>query len=146
MVVAASVTASPAGGNISTTYLKYNSAYFAVQESTSPTDAGLSGPTAGGVFTPGTHLHAPAVTFAATTENKQTTSGLVITLDPDGVDGHSEAALTTSLLISGITGGTLYQHDGTTPINDGDHITNGAQGMARLRVHPDNRIAFRRHL
>ena len=73
-------------------------------------------------------LNQPSVTNATTTENTQTTSGLVIT--PNAAD----TAFVTDFQITGITGGTLYQNDGTTPITDGDFIT-VAQGAAGFEVH-----------
>ena len=60
---------------------------------------GLSGPTATAAIT--VTLAGPTVTGATTTENTQTTSGLVITPGPD----DSTAAY---FQITGITGGTLY--------------------------------------
>ena len=51
------------------------------------------------------------MTNATTTENTQTTSGLVIT--PNSLD----TAFVTNFQITSITGGTLYQNDGTTQIN-----------------------------
>jgi probable HAF family extracellular repeat protein len=73
-------------------------------------------------------LHAPAVTDATTTVGTQTNSGLVIT--PNAAD-----AAVAYFRISSITGGTLYLHDGTTPIHSGDFIT-AAQAAAGLRYTP----------
>ena len=71
----------------------------------------------------------PSVTNATTTENTQTTSGLVIT--PNAAD----TAFVTYFQITNITGGTLYQHDGVTPIANGTFIT-AAQGAAGLKFTP----------
>ena len=68
-------------------------------------------------FTVDTIADTPSVTDAVTLANTQSTSGLVI--DRNAVDG----AEVTHFRISGITGGTLFQNDGSTQINDGDFIT-----------------------
>jgi hypothetical protein len=74
-------------------------------------------------------LYTPTVTSATTLEDTQSTSGLVITANP--ADGGG----TTNYQITGITNGTLFQNDGTTPINNGDFITT-AQGAAGLKFTP----------
>jgi hypothetical protein len=71
----------------------------------------------------------PSVTNAATNANHQTTSGLVISRNP--ADGPE----VTHFRITGITGGSLFKNDGTTPINDGDFIT-FAEGNAGLKFTP----------
>ncbi len=71
----------------------------------------------------------PSITDATTLKNHQTTSGLVISRNP--VDGPE----VTHFKITAISGGTLYQNDGITPINDGQFIT-FAQGHAGLRFTP----------
>src|SRR5262249_23239827 len=71
----------------------------------------------------------PSVTSATTNEDTQTTSGLV--LSRNGVDG----AEVTHFKITAITNGTLFQNNGTTPINNGDFIT-FAQGNAGLKFTP----------
>src|SRR5262249_4602231 len=53
-----------------------------------------------------------------------------IAANPDDGD------LTAYYQITNITGGTLYQNDGTTQINNGDFIT-VAQGSAGLKFTPD---------
>jgi hypothetical protein len=73
--------------------------------------------------------HTPAVTNAATRTNHPTTSGLVIT--PSALDG----SLPGYFQITGITGGTLFQNDGTTSIANGSFIT-FAQGSAGLKFTP----------
>ena len=99
---------------------------FVVQESTTGAVSGLSGPTATGTII--VVLAGPSVTDATTTENTQTTSGLVIT---PGTHDSSAAYFQ----ITGITGGTLYQNNGTTPIASGSFIT-VAQGAAGLKFTP----------
>ncbi len=73
--------------------------------------------------------HTPTVSNASTNENTQTNSGLILTPSPldSGLSGYFQ--------INSITGGTLFQHDGTTLINNGDFIT-FAQGQAGLRFTP----------
>lgn len=71
----------------------------------------------------------PTVTNASTDEDTKTTTGLIITPTSDG------GSTTTHFKISGISGGTLYQHDGMTPIRDGDIIT-VAEGSAGLVFEP----------
>jgi hypothetical protein len=76
----------------------------------------------------------PSVTDAATTANTQTTSGLVIT--PNAADGGT----VTHYRVTGITNGTLFLNDGTTPVNDGDFVT-AAQGLAGLKFTPATNLA-----
>ena len=99
---------------------------FTAQESTSANASGLAGTTATATIT--VTLAGATVTGATTTENTQTTSGLVIT--PGAGDSSA-----TNFQITGITNGTLYQHDGTTPITNGSFIT-AAQGEAGLKFTP----------
>jgi hypothetical protein len=75
--------------------------------------------------------HTPTVTDATTTGllGAQTTSGLVISPSP------FDSSFSGYFKITGITGGTLYQHDGATPIGNGSFIT-FAQGMAGLKFSP----------
>ncbi|MGB8957118.1 MAG: Ig-like domain-containing protein, partial [Tumebacillaceae bacterium] len=73
----------------------------------------------------------PIVTDAMTAEDVQSTSGLVIT--PGSGSGRPA---TTHFKITGITGGTLYKNDGTTPIADGSFIT-VAEGGAGLKFTPN---------
>ncbi len=71
----------------------------------------------------------PSVTDAATLEDAQTTSGLVISRNAaDGVE-------VTHYKITAITGGTLFLNDGTTIVASGTFITE-AQGAAGLRFTP----------
>ena len=71
----------------------------------------------------------PSVTNATTNANTQTTSGLVISRNP------ADGAEVTHFRVTGITGGTLFKHDGTTVINNGDFIT-FAEGNAGLKFTP----------
>src|SRR6185295_19044210 len=71
----------------------------------------------------------PSVTNAVTNANTQTTSGLVISRNP------SDGPEVTHFRITGITAGSLFRNDGTTPINNGDFITFG-EGNAGLKFTP----------
>ena len=71
----------------------------------------------------------PTVTNATTSENVQSSSGLVIT--PGSVD----TSLITDFQITGITGGSLFVSDGVTPVTNGMFIT-AAQGAAGLKFTP----------
>ncbi|WP_153558811.1 DUF4347 domain-containing protein [Roseimaritima sediminicola] len=73
----------------------------------------------------------PTVTDASTVQNVQSTSGLVLSPNATNPSG------TTHYKITGISGGTLYHNDGTTPISNGDFIT-VAQGSAGLKFTPTN--------
>jgi sugar lactone lactonase YvrE len=71
----------------------------------------------------------PSVTNAATDEDTQTASGLVIT--PNAADGPE----VTHFKITGITGGTLYLSDGVTPVVN-DQFISVSQGAAGLKFTP----------
>jgi co-chaperonin GroES (HSP10) len=71
----------------------------------------------------------PSVSNATTNEDTQTTSRLVITRNA------ADGAQVTRFKILSVTGGTLFQHDGTTPIAPGSFITI-AEGGAGLRFTP----------
>ncbi len=101
---------------------------YTVQESTTDDATGLSGPVLAASVQ--ASLVGPTVTGTTTIENTQTTSGLVLTPAADDVHG-----LATNFQITGITGGTLYQKNGTTPIANGSFIT-VAQGAAGLKFTP----------
>jgi hypothetical protein len=73
----------------------------------------------------------PTVTNTATTENVQTSGGLVIT--PNAADGGA----ITSFKITNVTNGTLFLNNGTTQVHDGDFITVTAAG-AGLKFTPTN--------
>ena len=66
------------------------------------------------------------VTGATTTENTQSTSGLII---------YPSTGATTGFHITGITGGKLYQNNGGVQIANGAYIT-VAQGEAGLKFTP----------
>ena len=100
-----------------------------MQESTSATTAGLGGPTATPTIAVNLVLNQPTVTNATTTDNTQTTSGLVIT--PNAAD----TAFVTNFQITNITGGTLYLNDGVTQVTNGEFIT-VAQGATGLKFTP----------
>lgn len=70
-----------------------------------------------------------SITPAATTNVKQTTDGLVITLA--GEDAHK----VKSFKITAIKGGALFKTDGTTPISNNDPI-DVATGKAGLKFTP----------
>lgn len=70
----------------------------------------------------------PAVTGAQTTEDTQSSSGLVIT--PNLADSD-----VTHFKITGITGGELFKDNGATLIQNGDFIT-VTEGLAGLKFTP----------
>ncbi|HEX4146564.1 MAG TPA: hypothetical protein VHY91_23890, partial [Pirellulales bacterium] len=78
------------------------------------------------IVSPAVISGAPSVTGATTTENVQTTSGLVITPGDTGAQFFQ---------VTDITGGTLFQADGTTAVTNGSFIT-AAQGAAGLKFTP----------
>lgn len=102
---------------------------FQVQAATSSGGAGLSAGFATATITVNTVADTPSVTNATTLEDTQTASGLVITRNA------ADGAEVTNFKITGITGGTLFQNNGTTVINNNDFIT-VAQGGAGLRFTP----------
>jgi hypothetical protein len=102
---------------------------FQVQGATSAAGAGLSAGAATATITVNTVADTPSVTNATTNEDAQTTSGLVITRNA------ADGAEVTHFKITGITGGTLFQNNGTTAINNNDFIT-VAQGNAGLKFTP----------
>ena len=73
--------------------------------------------------------HTPSVTNASTNEDVQSTSGLVISRNV------SDGAEVTHFKITSITGGSLFQNDGTTAISDNEFIT-FAQANAGLKFTP----------
>ena len=102
---------------------------FTVQASTSNTDGGLGGSTVIANITVKVPPGMPGVTNASTSEDVQTTSGLVISRNV------SDGAEVTHFKITDITGGTLFQNDGVSQINDGDFITS-ADADAGLKFTP----------
>jgi Fibronectin type III domain len=99
---------------------------FTVQGSTSNSVGGLSGPTSAATIT--IALAGPTVTNSSTLENSQTATGLVIT--PGANDSTA-----IQFMITNITNGSLFLHNGVTPIFDGDTIS-VAQGEAGLKFTP----------
>jgi hypothetical protein len=71
----------------------------------------------------------PSVTSATTRQGVQTTNGLVISRNT------ADGAEVTHFKITGIQNGSLFQNNGTTPINNNTFIT-FAQGNAGLRFTP----------
>ncbi|HKQ99532.1 MAG TPA: Calx-beta domain-containing protein [Pyrinomonadaceae bacterium] len=102
---------------------------FTIQASTTGADSGLGGSTVNATITVNPVADTPSVTNATTTEDTQTTSGLVISRN--AVDG----AEVTHFKITNIQNGTLFKNDGTTPINNNDFIT-FAEGNAGLKFTP----------
>ena len=82
----------------------------------------------GSVSMPAT-AHTPTVTNASTTENQQSTAGLVIT--PNALD----ISMPIWFQITHITGGSLFLSDGMTAVAEGDFIT-ARQGQAGLKFMP----------
>ncbi|MEQ1644482.1 MAG: Ig-like domain repeat protein, partial [Pyrinomonadaceae bacterium] len=102
---------------------------FQVQASVSNADGGIGGGTATATITVSAVADTPSVTNATTNEDVQTTSGLVISRNAgDGVE-------VTHFQITGITNGSLFLNDGTTPVASGAFIT-FAQGNAGLKFTP----------
>ncbi len=107
----------------------FGSATFQVQAAISNTDAGLGGGTLTATVTVNPVADTPSVTNAATQEDVQSTSGLVISRN------SNDASEVTHFKISAISHGTLFKNDGTSEIHDGDFITN-AEGNAGLKFTP----------
>jgi len=101
---------------------------FQVQGATSAGGNGL-GNAATATITVNPVADTPSVTNATTTVNNQTTSGLVITINP------ADGAEVTNFKITNITNGTLFKNNGTTQINNNDFIT-VAEGNAGLKFTP----------
>ncbi len=102
---------------------------FNVQASLTATAAGLGGSVVPASITVNAAVTTPSVSNATTIENTQTVSGLVLTPNPN--DGTAAAFFQ----ITNISGGTLYQNDGTTAIVNNGFIT-VAQGEAGLKFTP----------
>ncbi len=119
---AAGLRFTPAANSIAT-------GHVTVQASIGASDAGLGGAPVTADITILPVADVPSVTSATTPEDTQTTSGLVISRN--AADGPE----VTHFKITAIANGTLFQHDGTTPIADGAFIT-FAQGNAGLRFTP----------
>ena len=81
----------------------------------------------------------PSVTNATTNEDTQTTSGLVISRNA------ADGAEVTHFKITGITNGTLYQNDGTTP-DQQRHVHYVRRRQRRAEVHADGEFQRQRQL
>lgn len=97
--------------------------------SLSDVDAGVGGSSVTASITVSPVANTPSVTAAATNEDVQSTSGLVISRNA------ADGAEVTHFKITGITNGKLYKNDGTTEIADGTFIT-FAEGNAGLKFTP----------
>jgi PKD repeat protein len=102
---------------------------FGVQASVADDASGLGGQVVTATITVVPVVYTPSVTNSSTTEDTQTTTGLVIT--PSSLNGPE----VQYFQITGITGGTLYLNDGVTAINNGEFIT-VAEGAAGLKFTP----------
>src|SRR2546428_3234396 len=128
-------TVSILGGNVVfTPTADYNgAASFQYTVEDNGTTNGVADPKTSAAATVSFHLtpvaDTPSVTNATTNAKRQTTSGLVISRNP--ADGPE----VTHFKITGITGGTLLKHDGTTVIHNGDFIT-FAEGTAVTKFTP----------
>ena len=118
-----------AGLKFTPTANSFSNGSFTVQASTAANNGGLGGATVSATITVTAVADTPSVTGATTAEDTQTTSGLVISRN--GNDG----AEVTHFKITAITGGSLFQNNGSTGISDGDFIT-FAQGNAGLKFTP----------
>lgn len=112
---------------------RFGQASFDVQAAISNHDSDLGGNLVTATITIQPVADEPTITPASTVEGVQTTQGLVISRHP--ADGKE----VTHIKITQITNGTLFQHDGVTPIVDGDFIT-FAQGQAGLKFTPTSVI------
>jgi len=107
----------------------FSAGSFDVQAGTDAVGGGLSPGSATATITVTPIADTPGVTNAATNEDTQSTSGLVISRNA------SDAAEVTHFKITSISGGTLYKNDGSTQITDGSFITY-AEGNAGLKFTP----------
>jgi hypothetical protein len=107
----------------------FGTASFDVQASTSNADAGLGGNVVTATITVSAVADTPSVTNATTGEDAQSTSGLVVSRNA------ADGAEVCHFKVTAIANGALFQHDGTTPIANGDFIT-FAQANAGLRFTP----------
>lgn len=102
---------------------------FEVQASVSDQDSGIGGAVVAGMITIVPKADTPVVTNAATPEDVQTSTGLVVARN---VADGSEV---THFQITAIQDGRLFRNDGVTEIFEGDFIT-FFQGRAGLRFSP----------
>lgn len=108
---------------------RFGQASFAIQAATGNHDNDLGGDIVQANITIQPVADDPTITPANTVEGAQTTQGLVISRHP--ADGEE----VTHFKITQITNGTLFYHDGITPIHEGNFIT-FAQGQAGLKFTP----------
>src|SRR5262249_7705588 len=101
---------------------------FQVQAATTNSDAGLGGDVVTATITVSPVADTPGVTGATTSEDAQTSSGLVISRNAaDGAEGGY-------FKVMAISHGTLFLADGTTQTNRGDSVR--FQDAAGLRFPP----------
>ena len=103
--------------------------HFTVQASTSNADGGLGGATVTADIAITPVADTPSVTDASTNEDVKSTSGLVISRNA------ADGAEVTHFRITNITGGSLFQNDGTTAISNNTFIT-FAEANAGLKFTP----------
>ena len=108
---------------------RFGQASFDIRAATSNHDSDLGGDRVTATITIRPVADEPTITPASTVEGVQTTQGLVISRHQ--ADGEE----VTHIKITQIANGSLFQHDGITPIQDGDFIT-FAQGQAGLKFTP----------
>ncbi|BAP55053.1 hypothetical protein THII_0756 [Thioploca ingrica] len=108
---------------------RFGQASFAIQAATGNHDNDLGGDIVQASITIQPVADDPTITPASTVEGAQTTQGLVISRHP--ADGGE----VTHFKMTQITNGTLFYHDGITPIHEGNFIT-FAQGQAGLKFTP----------
>jgi protocatechuate 3,4-dioxygenase beta subunit len=106
----------------------FGSGHFDVQASTA-NDGSNAGPAATATITVNAVADTPSITSTSTNEDTQSTTGLVISRNA------ADGAEVTHFKITAITGGTLFQNNGTTQINNGDFIT-FAQANVGLKFTP----------
>ena len=103
------VAQGAAGLKFTPTTNSLTSGSFTVQESTNATTTGLGGPTATATIAVNLVLNQPSVTNASTTDNTQTTSGLVIT--PNAAD----TTFVTDFQVTNIAGGNAVPQQRNDP-------------------------------
>src|SRR5207253_1851431 len=91
--------------------------------------AGLGGGVVTATITVNPVADTPSVTSATTSEDVQTTSGLVVSRNA------ADGAEVTHFKITNVQNGTLFKNDGTTPIASGSFIT-FAEANAGLKFTP----------
>jgi VCBS repeat-containing protein len=102
---------------------------FVVEASLTNLDSGIGGMSATALITVLAVPDEPAITGAATLEDTQTISGLVVSRN------MADNAEVSHFKIAGISGGTVFKNDGVTPLNEGNFAT-FAEGIAGLKFTP----------